>query len=120
MSLLGMQGISTQDTATDPQRRQELRDDGEFILLLSRHLLASAASPSWFHTSPTGASCADRVAHGPACRGIRLAIQGHMHMFLALGLPHQPTRFIPTALARPHTGERLREQRIDLLGISCS
>ena len=116
MSLLGVQGIRTEDTATDPQRRQELRDDGEFILLLSRHLLLEQqARPGLIqaqlmHLALIGLLMAQRAAQG-------LAIQRHMHMLLAFCLSSQTAWFVSALLGRRHSGQGLHDHLIHLLGV---
>jgi hypothetical protein len=69
------------------------------------------------HTEQADAPALARLLHDATFLGIRLAIQGHMGMFLASVLVEQPTRFRPTALFGFGTGEELLDDAGDLLGI---
>jgi hypothetical protein len=111
-----MQGIGGDDASFDPHWRQELRDNREFVLLLSHHLL--------FEHQPGARLIERHLMHLALIGGLmpqrpteRLAIEGHMHMRCAFGLPDQTARFVSTALHRPYSRQQLRDHLVHLLGI---
>ncbi len=114
--MLGVQCISRDDASLDQGRREILRDDGEFILLLPGHLL--------FENHPRLGFIERQLMHlhligrrMAQCATQRLAIEGQMYLPPLFPLSHQATRFVPTSFRRPNAGEPVVHHLGHLLGL---